>query len=58
MVITIINRTALLSNQLGDVLNVILTLYQRVDSTFTIYVHNPMNMIYRRYPGVDLARLH
>ena len=44
MLITIINKTAVLSNQVGDILNGMLTLYQRVGSILAIYVHNPMNM--------------
>ena len=58
MLITIINKTAVLSNQLGNILKEMLTLYQRVDFILTIYVHNPVNMTYPRYPGVDLARPH
>ena len=54
MLITIINKTAVLSNQPGDILKGILTLYQRVDSVLTIYVLSPMNMTHPRYPGVDL----
>ena len=58
MIITIINKTAVLGNQPGDILKGILTLYQRVDSVLTIYVPNPMNMTYPRYPGVDQVRPH
>ena len=58
MLITIINKTAVLSNQLGDILKGMFTLYQKVDSILTIYVPNSMNITYPRYPGVDLARAH
>ena len=58
MLITIINKTAVLSNQLGDILKGMLTLYQRVDFILTIYVPSPINMTYPRYLGVDLARPH
>ena len=56
MLITTINKTAVLSNQLGDILKGMLTLYQRVDSVLTIYVPSPMNMTYPRYSGVDLLQ--
>ena len=58
MLITIINKTVVLNNQPGDILKGMLTLYQRVDSVLTIYVHSPMNMTYPRYPGVDEVRPH
>ena len=58
MLISIINETAVLSNQLGDILKGMLTLYQKVDSILTIYVPSLVNMTYPRYPGVDLARPH
>ena len=58
MLVTIINKTTVLSNQPGDILKGMLTLYQRVDSVLTIYVSNPMNMTYLRYTDVDLARPH
>ena len=51
---TIINKTAVLSNQPSDILKGMLTLYQRVDSILTIYAPSPMNMTYPRYPGVDM----
>ena len=54
MLITIFNKAAVLSNQPGDILKGMLTLYQRVDSVLTKYVPSPMNMTYPRYPGVDL----
>ena len=57
MLITIINKTTLLSNKLGDILKGMLTLYQRVDSILTIFVPSPMNITYPRYPGVDLTNL-
>ena len=58
MLITIIDKTAVLNNQLGDILKGMLTLYQRVDSILTSYVPSPVNMTYPRYPGVDLTRPH
>ena len=58
MLITIINKTAVLSYQLVDFLKGMLTLYQTVDSILTIYVHNLVNMTYPIYPGVDLSRPH
>ena len=58
MLITIINKTSVLSNQLGDILEEMVTLYQRVDSVLTIYIPNPVNITYPRYPGVDLERPH
>ena len=58
MLITIINKTAVLSNQPGDILRVMLTLYQRVDSIVTTYVPSPMNKTYPRHPGVDQVRPH
>ena len=58
MLITIINKIAVLSNQPGDILKEILALYQRVDSAFIIYVPSPMNMTYPRYSGVDQVRPH
>ena len=54
MLITIINKTAVLSNQPDDILKGMLTLYQIVDSVLMIYILSPMNMTYPRYPGVDL----
>ena len=58
MLITIINKTTVLTNQPGDILNGILALYYRVDSVLTIYVPNPMNMTYPRYLDVDQVRPH
>ena len=58
MLITIINKTAVLSNKSGDILKEMLTFYQRVDSVLTIDVPSPMNITYSRHPGVDLARPH
>ena len=58
MLIAIINKTVVLSNQLGEILKGMLTLYQRVDFILKIYVPSPMNMAYPRFPGVDLARPH
>ena len=54
MLITIINKTAVLSNKPGDILRGMLTLYKRVDSVLMIYVPSPMNITYPRYPGVDM----
>ena len=56
MLITIINKTTVLSNQPGGILEGMLTLYQRVDSILTIYVASLMNMTYPRYSGVDQVR--
>ena len=58
MLMNTINKTAVLSNQSGDILKEMLTLYQRVDSILTIYVPSPVNMTYLRYLGVDLTKPH
>ena len=59
MLITLINKTAVLSNPLGDILNGILTLitegrfYLDKDMWTTLISYD-----HPRYPGVDLARPH
>ena len=58
MLITIINKAVVFSNQPGDILNGMITLDQWADSVLTIYVLRPMNMTYPRYPGVDQVRPH
>ena len=59
MLITLINRTAILSNPLGDILKGILTLI--VEGTFYLDKDIYTKLIsynHPRYPGVDLARPH
>ena len=59
MLIALVNKTAVLSNPLGDILQGILTLItegrfyldKNMCTTFISYDHP-------RYPGVDLARPH
>ena len=58
MLITIVNKIAVLSNQPGDILKGMLTLYQRLDYVLIIYVPSLINMTYPRYPGVDQVRPH
>ena len=59
MLIALINKTAVLSNPLGDILNGILTLitegrfYLNKDMCTTLVSYDHL-----RYPGVDLARPH
>ena len=59
MLITFINKTAVLSNPLGDILKGILTLitggrfYLDKDMCTTLISYD-----HPRYPGVDLARPH
>ena len=59
MLIALINKTAVLSNPLGDILNEILTLI--IDGRFYLNKDIYATLIsydHPRYPSVDLARPH
>ena len=59
MLITLINKTAVLNNPLGDILKGILTLI--TDGRFYLDKNMYTTLIsynHPRYPGVDLARPH